>query len=500
MGKKYVFLATPLLLCLAAIIGIILLNVLPSSVRDSPPVKYGIVLDAGSSHTTMYVYKWPADKENDTGIVSEHTMCNVDGGGISSYAENPLGAGNSLKKCLNQALSNVPKDQHHETPLYLGATAGMRLLNLTDFSASKKVLSAVSSTLQSYPFNFKGAKILSGQEEGVLGWITANYLLENFIKYSWIGQWIHSKRETIGAMDLGGASTQISFLTNERIEDPENEVNLHLYGYSYKVYTHSFLCYGRDQILKRLLSKVIKVARANATLMHPCWPEDLTQGVFLRDVYDSPCTAFEKPKPYNSTMTVQVQGTGNGSECRMLVESLFQFNRCNYSKCSFDGVFQPNVTGSYIAFAAFYYTIAFVSQVTNWSIDAPDDLEKATEIICAKKCSELYAKAPDQEKRLKDYCAMSTFVSVLTTQGYKFSEKSFRKISFQRKAGDTSIGWALGYMLNLTNMIPTEEIPHRIGLQHKAWATLTALFVIVLLLSVMMFCCLFESQKAPASI
>lgn len=36
--------------------------------------------------------------------------------------------------------------------------------------------------LKSYPFDFRGAKILSGEEEGVFGWVTANYLLENFIK------------------------------------------------------------------------------------------------------------------------------------------------------------------------------------------------------------------------------------------------------------------------------------------------------------------------------
>lgn len=27
----------------------------------------------------MFVYKWPADKENDTGIVSQHSMCDVKG-------------------------------------------------------------------------------------------------------------------------------------------------------------------------------------------------------------------------------------------------------------------------------------------------------------------------------------------------------------------------------------------------------------------------------------
>jgi len=41
--------------------------------------QYGIVLDAGSSHTSMFIYKWPADKQNGTGIVSEHSKCRVNG-------------------------------------------------------------------------------------------------------------------------------------------------------------------------------------------------------------------------------------------------------------------------------------------------------------------------------------------------------------------------------------------------------------------------------------
>lgn len=43
------------------------------------PTQYGIVLDAGSSHTAMYIYKWPADKQNGTGIVTQHGECHAEG-------------------------------------------------------------------------------------------------------------------------------------------------------------------------------------------------------------------------------------------------------------------------------------------------------------------------------------------------------------------------------------------------------------------------------------
>ncbi|XP_014026890.2 ectonucleoside triphosphate diphosphohydrolase 2 isoform X1 [Salmo salar] len=91
--------------------------------RETPQFMYGVVLDAGSSHTTMYIYKWPSDKQNGTGIVTQHSECHVKGGGISSYAGERGGAGSSLEPCLKQTLQDIPKSRHRLTPVYLGATA-----------------------------------------------------------------------------------------------------------------------------------------------------------------------------------------------------------------------------------------------------------------------------------------------------------------------------------------------------------------------------------------
>ncbi|KFU85352.1 Ectonucleoside triphosphate diphosphohydrolase 2, partial [Chaetura pelagica] len=441
------------------------------------PLQYGIVLDAGSSHTAMFIYKWPADKENDTGVVSEHSMCDVEGPGISSYSSNPPAAGASLKHCLNQALRDVPKEKQVGTPLYLGATAGMRLLNITNQQASDAVLSAVAAVLRSYPFDFRGAKILSGEDEGVFGWVTANYLLENFIKRGWLGEWIQPQKKTLGAMDFGGASTQITFETKDTIEDPRNEVMLKLYGQVYKVYTHSFLCYGRDQVLKRLLSKLLQV------------PVCYNKSILLSSVYNSPCTEKERPSLALNT-TITVVGTGNGSLCTLHVSKLFDFTTCSFSRCSFDGIFQPEVSGNFIAFSAFFYTVDFIQTVMGRPIHLPSDLRDAAETICATSWSELLQKAPTLEKRLPDYCAVSTFVYLLTTKGYNFNNHSFPNIAFQKKVGETSIGWALGYMLNLTNMIPAEKPSSHKSMMYNYWVILILLFVFTTLTSLATAVCL----------
>nr|XP_008543011.1 PREDICTED: LOW QUALITY PROTEIN: ectonucleoside triphosphate diphosphohydrolase 2-like [Equus przewalskii] len=389
---------------------------------------YGIVLDAGSSHTSMFIYKWPADKKNDTGIVSQHSSCNVHGGGISSYADNPSGAGQSLVECLDQALRDVPKDRHRGTPLYLGATAGMRLLNLTRPEAATNVLAAVTRTLTQYPFHFRGARILSGQDEGVFGWVTANYLLEKFIKYGWVGQWFQPRKGTLGAMDLGGASTQITFETASPAEDPANEVQLRLYGQHYRVYTHSFLCYGRDQVLQRLLAGALQTHGP-----HPCWPRGYSAQVQLQDVYDSPCTAAQGPLTFNSSASISLSGSSEPALCRSLVSQLFNFSSCHFSplsschfsQCSFNGVFQPPVTGSFIAFSAFFYTMDFLRTVMGLPVATLQQLEAAATTLCSQTWSELQARAPGERAHLPNYCAGATFMQQLLSRGYGFDEGAF---------------------------------------------------------------------------
>uniref|UniRef100_A0A8D1R6P1 apyrase n=1 Tax=Sus scrofa TaxID=9823 RepID=A0A8D1R6P1_PIG len=495
MARKVLPLLLPLLLAAAGLAGLLLLCVPTRDVREPPALKYGIVLDAGSSHTSMFIYKWPADKENDTGIVSQHSSCDVHGGGISSYADNPSSAGQSLVACLDQALRDVPKERHVGTPLYLGATAGMRLLNLTSPEASANVLAAVTRTLAQYPFDCRGARILSGQEEGVFGWVTANYLLENFIKYGWVGRWFRPRSGTLGAMDLGGASTQITFETASPAEDPANEVQLRLYGHHYRVYTQSFLCYGRDQVLRRLLASALQ-----SHGFHPCWPRGYSTHVLLQDVYESPCTAAQRPQTFNSSARVRVSGRSDPVLCRGLVSELFNVSSCRFSRCSFNGVFQPPVTGSFIAFSAFFYTVEFLRTGMGLPVATLQQLEAAAVTVCNQSWSELQARAPGRQAHLPHYCAGAMFVQQLLSRGYGFDERAFGGVTFQKKAGDTAVGWALGYMLNLTNLIPADPPGLRKGADFGSWVVLLLLFAAMLLAAVVLLGLQARSSKAPSAI
>ncbi len=70
-------------------------------------------------------------------------------------------------------------------------------------------------------------------------------------------------------MDLGGASTQIAFAVQEDLTGPDY-LHVKLYGYPYNVYTHSFLCYGKNEVEKRILDIVIQVRSFSFRLFCVC--------------------------------------------------------------------------------------------------------------------------------------------------------------------------------------------------------------------------------------
>ncbi|NXU48558.1 ENTP8 diphosphohydrolase, partial [Turnix velox] len=464
-----------------SIIAFVLSLVKVEDVTLPPTIKYGMVFDAGSSHTSLFVYEWDSDKENDTGVVSQTLSCDVQGKGISSYADDPPKAGDSLRECLNKALEVVPAAKQRDVPAYLGATAGMRLLREQNHSAADQVLAEVAKTMQEYPLSFKGARILTGEEEGAYGWITINYLLDSFTKYSPKAHaWVHPEAVNIfGALDLGGASTQISFIPGSSVINWNKTSRFMLYGYNYSIYTHSYLCYGQDEALKRLSKELIAVRgelRGNWTML-----AYYNETISLSSFRTSPCTNRSDERLTLDDRNVTLEGRGNTSECLAAIKKLFNFSACGQSQdCTFDGVYQPPVSGQFIAFSAFYYNFKFLNLTEGQSLAA---VRETIERFCTRSWENLTSSYPEENpERLPKYCANANYILTLLLDAYKFNETSWNNIFFQMKAGSASVGWTLGYMLNLTNMIPVEALVQMKGHSPSLWATSVVFIILTLAL------------------
>ncbi|XP_023820365.1 ectonucleoside triphosphate diphosphohydrolase 3 [Oryzias latipes] len=118
-----------LLTSIAALIAVAVIQHTWRSEQYSP--EYGIVIDSGSSRSTMFLYEWPGEKENETGVVKEKTECKVNAIPISEMTgdkQKDAEVWEAFKNCTDQILKEIPVEKQKSTSLFLGATAGMRLL------------------------------------------------------------------------------------------------------------------------------------------------------------------------------------------------------------------------------------------------------------------------------------------------------------------------------------------------------------------------------------
>lgn len=144
--------------------------------RLQPLTNYAIVFDAGSSHTEMFVYHWPADKSDgigNTSTVNELFVCPLS----AVHAEVPNKTGEKIKlkaisdfeqhldllpnhfrSCLNTAKERIPSERHKYSPIFLGATAGMRLARLKNETNANQILETIREMFSHYPFQFVAAR------------------------------------------------------------------------------------------------------------------------------------------------------------------------------------------------------------------------------------------------------------------------------------------------------------------------------------------------------
>ena len=171
-----------LTLFLFAVIVAIYLTVIYQA-RVIPFINYAVVFDAGSSHTEMFVYHWPADKSDGLGTtsaVNELFVCPLAGihtsdvkrpgvksklKAVSDFEEHIDLLDAYFKPCLQQAIERIPSNRHKFSPIFLGATAGMRLARLKNVTRANQLLERIREIFSSYPFQFVAARQVSFSNE-----------------------------------------------------------------------------------------------------------------------------------------------------------------------------------------------------------------------------------------------------------------------------------------------------------------------------------------------
>ena len=357
------------------------LIVSPSSSLISP---YIAIIDAGSAGSRIYLYHYTwRDNRLQVKIATSAVPPSTPPSpiekklepGLSYYAStgNYTGAAESVEPLLSFVLDRLPEQYTSTTPLFVYATAGLRLLPST---AQQATLDAVLSYVnQHYPFTFvpEHARVITGKEEGLFAWLALNYALGTLD-----GSGPTSSTGTAGLVELGGASVQVAMEMTPALLDSlgrEGEAMLHpdysqtvnlqlacpqaapplstLYDdrehlnedeevpYSstalsaafdgprtFKLYVTTYLGYGANSARKRYLNTLV------ATASSPSQP--------LVD----PCLLAGSEEKLDGGDWV-VRGSGEYERCRELLMPLLNKTvSCTIQPCSFNGVHQPVIDSS----------------------------------------------------------------------------------------------------------------------------------------------------------
>ncbi|KAF2855611.1 hypothetical protein T440DRAFT_414223 [Plenodomus tracheiphilus IPT5] len=325
--------------------------------------RYGVVLDAGSSGTRVHIYRWlnsdtARDKATDAQL---HSLPVIETKkkwtkkihpGISIFGEHPHDVGiEHLDDLLSHALKQIPAEDVPNTPLFLLATAGMRILPERQ---RKEVLKEVCDfTRKTTKFQLPDCdvhvQVIPGETEGLYGWIAANYLLGGFNQPK---DHDHGKgHNTYGFLDMGGASAQIAFAPNAtEAEKHANDLTLTRLrtiggtALEYKVFVTTWLGFGVNQARERYV-KALLDSSTSKEFPDPCLPAglkmEITKDGKVIDADADDDTDDDEPKQKAAAKLV---GTGKFSECLHQTYPLLEKEKeCKDSPCLINGQHVPAI-------------------------------------------------------------------------------------------------------------------------------------------------------------
>ncbi|XP_025034124.1 ectonucleoside triphosphate diphosphohydrolase 6 isoform X1 [Pelodiscus sinensis] len=224
---------------------------------------YGIMFDAGSTGTRIHIFKF-TQKSKETPKLTHETFKALKPG-LSAYADDVDKSAQGIQELLEVAKNEVPVELWTFTPLVLKATAGLRLL---PGEKAKKLLNKVRDLFQESPFFVRDdcVSVMNGTDEGISAWITINFLT---------GSLSTPRKRSVGMLDLGGGSTQMTFLPISETtlqKSPAGHItSFQMFNTTYKLYSYSYLGLGLMSARLAILGGVEgRALKEGEVLMSPC--------------------------------------------------------------------------------------------------------------------------------------------------------------------------------------------------------------------------------------
>lgn len=322
--------------------------------------------------------------------------------GISTFGETPEVVGEEhLKGLVDFAKGIVPEDEVRDTPIFLLATAGMRLLPEYQRRA---VLDNVCSYFKGHsdfllPDCDLHIQVISGETEGLYGWIAANYLLQGFDKPD--AHEHGNGHHTYGFLDMGGASAQIAFAPNStEAEKHANDLKLlrlrKVNGepLEYGVFTTTWLGFGVNEARRRYIDHLLDASPEEHEVPDPCLPK----GLLIKPTGEE----IELGSSEANAKQPHLIGTGKFAEClRSTYPLLEKDKKCDDYPCLLNGVHTPAIdfdVNHFVGVSEYWHTTheIFAMAHDDKAYDFESYQKQVTE-LCSRRWDDIEADVAKQK-------------------------------------------------------------------------------------------------------
>ncbi|KAI5962096.1 YND1 [Candida pseudojiufengensis] len=424
----------------------------PRASQNYKDDKFGIVIDSGSSGSRIQIYKWKDPKtlskssdpeilQSPPKITQEKHWTKKISPGISTYNSNKKIKqiwSNHYSELMRFAEEIIPAGKHSETPVFVLSTAGMRLLPK---KTQNKILSETCSSIRRntnflLPNCDNFVQIIDGSTEGIYGWLGLNYLMGQFKNYDSKSS-IH---ESIGFMDMGGASTQIAFVpsSEDQIKKHNNDLskvllrNINGQTQTWDVFVATWLGFGANEARRRFIQQLVNLALVNEELQgnlnDPCLPK----GATLDYEYEG--------------NTYKINGVGNYEMCiKSIYPLLMKSIPCDDEPCLFNGIHGPKLDfekDKFVGISEYWYTANDIFHsggeydYKGFNVKVKEYCESQWDNILQNSKNGDYSGL-DPDKFLKDACFKASWVMNILHEGFELPRIGFELNSDKEQDQDS---------------------------------------------------------------
>ncbi|CAH1778125.1 unnamed protein product [Owenia fusiformis] len=392
-------------------------------------VEYGVIIDAGSSGSRARIYTWPKRNNLDSSIQLREVNSKKIKPGLSDYVNDIPGVRQHVGSLIEACVESVPRDLQSRTPIYLMATAGMRLLASQDAYNIYQQIDTLFTNKTFCPFDYQrgNSRTLSGEEEGAFSWIAANHLNGLFTSKG-------SPTETVGILEMGGASTQIAFLPSGSVL--ADKFPVYVGGRYFGLYVHSYLYAGINYAMQKIYEGLHRNDTSPSKLNNPCMLRgDKTEHTFA------------------DGRTIEFKGSSDPEKCQTLVLNELVYKapsyKCYPKPCAIGQIYQPLLPSNmeFHAIQGFLYTLKTLEVLDDSESFTSSQLKSKADAYCSQSLqSAANNTSPGTNPAyLSSYCLMGIYSNALFTKGYGFDSE--RRINAAGSIGGEDVSWAPGAMI-----------------------------------------------------